>query len=70
MVKKKKKKNPPANAGNARDASSIPGSERLPGVGNGTQLQYSGLENSMGRGTWWAIVHGGARNTVDLLSTL
>ena len=29
-------KNPPANAGDARDADSIPGSERSPGVGNGT----------------------------------
>ena len=24
------------------------------GVGNGNTLQYSCLENSMGRGTWWA----------------
>ena len=28
-------KNPPANAGNARDMGSIPGSERSPGEGNG-----------------------------------
>ena len=27
-------KNPPANAGDARDALSIPGSGRSPGVGN------------------------------------
>ena len=27
-------KNPPANAGDSRDARSIPGSERSPGVGN------------------------------------
>ena len=27
------------------------------GVGNGNTLQYSCLENSMGRGTWWATVH-------------
>ena len=26
----------------------IPGSGRSPGIGNGTPLQYSGLENSMG----------------------
>ena len=28
------------------------------GEGNGNPLQYSCLENPMGRGTWWAIVHG------------
>ena len=28
------------------------------GEGNGTPLQYSCLENPMGRGTWWAAVHG------------
>ena len=26
--------------------------------GNGTQLQYSCLENSMDGGAWWAAVHG------------
>ena len=29
---------------------SIPGSGRFPGVGNGHQLQFSCLENSMDRG--------------------
>ena len=24
---------------------------------NGNPLQYSCLENSMGRGDWWAIIH-------------
>ena len=28
------------------------------GEGNGTPLQYSCLENLMGRGAWWAAVHG------------
>ena len=28
------------------------------GEGNGTPLQYSCLENCMGRETWWAAVHG------------
>ena len=28
------------------------------GVGNGNPLQYSCLENSTDRGTWWAIAHG------------
>ena len=31
-------------------------------VKNGTQLQYASLENSMGRGTWWATVHGVAKS--------
>ena len=48
-------KNPPANAGDVRDASSIPGSERSPGGGHGNPLQYSYLENLMDRGAWWAI---------------
>ena len=47
-------KNPPANAGDARDVSWIPGAGRSPGVGNGNLLQYSCLENSMDRGAWWA----------------
>ena len=32
-------KNPPANAGNIRDAGSIPRSGRSLGIGNGNQLQ-------------------------------
>ena len=36
----------------------IPGLGRSPGDGKGYPLQYSGLENSMDRGTWQAIVHG------------
>ena len=43
-------KNLPANAGDARDVSSVPGSERFSGVGSGNPLQYSCLENSMDRG--------------------
>ena len=30
----------------------------LGGEGNGTLLQYSCLENPVGRGAWWAAVHG------------
>ena len=52
-------KNLPANAGDERDALSIPGSGKSPEEGNtGNPLQYSCLENSMHRGTWWATVHG------------
>ena len=42
--------NPPANAGDARDADSIPGLGGLPGGGNGTPLQCSCLEYSTGIG--------------------
>jgi len=45
-------KNPCANAGDIRATGSIPGSRRLPGVGNGNPLQYSCLENLMNRETW------------------
>ena len=51
-------KNPPANAGDARDMDLIPGLGRYPGGGHGNPLQYSCLENSMDRETWQAIVHG------------
>ena len=54
-------KNLPANAGDIRDLSSISGSERSPGEGNGNPLQYSCLGNPMDRGAWWATVHGVAR---------
>ena len=51
-------KNPPANAGDTRDAGLIPESGRSPGEGNGTPLQYACLENPMDRGAWQATVHG------------
>ena len=59
-------KNPPANTGDRRGASSIPGSGRSPGIGNGTPLQYSCLENPMGRGAWWSVVHGVAKSRTQL----
>ena len=37
-----------------RRLSSIPGSVRSPGEGNGCPLQYSCLENAMNRGAWRA----------------
>ena len=40
-------KNLPANAGDIRDAGSIPGSGRSPEGGHGNPLWYSCLENSM-----------------------
>ena len=51
-------KNPPANAGDIGDLGSIPGLRRSPGVGLGSPLQCSCLENPMDWGAWWATVHG------------
>ena len=48
----------PANAGDTRNLSPIPGSGRSPGIGNGNTLQYYCLENSLGRGARRATVHG------------
>ena len=45
------------SACNAGDLSSIPGSGKYPGEGNGYPLQYSCLEISMDRGAWQATVH-------------
>jgi len=42
--------NLPANAGDKRDAGSIPGLGIFPGGGHGNPLQYSCLENLMDRG--------------------
>ena len=53
-------KNPPTNA---REANSIPGSERSLGEGNGNPLQYTSLGNFMDRGAWQAIVHGVAKES-------
>ena len=47
-------KNPPANAGDARDTGSIPGSGRSSKEGNGNSFQYSCLGNLMDKGAWQA----------------
>ena len=49
-------KNPPANAGDIRDIGLIPGSERSPGGGHDTPVQYSCLETPMDRGAWHTTV--------------
>ena len=54
------------SACNAGDQGSIPRSGRSPGEGNGNPLQYSCLENSMGRGALWATVHGIAKSRTQL----
>ena len=59
-------KNPPANAGDVRDADSIPGLGRTPGGGHGNPLQYSCLENPMDRGFWQATVHRVAKSWTRL----
>ena len=51
-------KNPTANAGDAGDMDSMPESGGSPGGGHGNSLQYACLKNPMGRGAWWATVHG------------
>ena len=50
-------KNLPVDAGDIRDASSIPGLGRFPGGGHNNPFEYSCLENPIDRGAWWAIVH-------------
>ena len=55
--------NQPANA---RDMGLILGSGKSPGEGSGNPLQYSCLENSMYRGTWWATVHGVSKSRTRL----
>ena len=45
-------KNPPADAGDIGDIGCNPGSERFTEGGNGNPLQYSFMENPMGRGAW------------------
>ena len=46
------------SACSARDADSMPGSDRPPGEGNGNPLQYSYLGNPMDREAWRATIHG------------
>ena len=53
----------------AGDPGSSPGLGRSPGDGNGYPLQYSWLENSMGRGAWRATVPRVAQlNTTEWLT--
>ena len=55
-------KNLPANAGDIRDADSIPGLDRTPGERNGNPFQYSCLENPTDRGAWQTIGLGVAKS--------
>ena len=53
----------PANAEDTGDAGSSPGSGRSPTEGHGNPFQCSCLENATDRGTWWATVHGGHKES-------
>ena len=59
-------KNLPVNAGDTGDVSSILGSGRVPEIGNGKQLQYACLGNSMDSGAWQVIVHRVAKSPTQL----
>ena len=59
-------KNLLANAGDIRDAGSIPGSGRFSGGGHGKPLQYSCLENPKDRGVWHATFHRVAKSWTRL----
>ena len=54
------------SACNAGDLGLIPGLERSPGEGGSYPLHYSGLENSMDRGAWWAVVRGVTKSQTGL----
>ena len=58
--------NLPVLAGDARVLGLVPESGRSPRVGNGNPLQYSCLENSMGRGAWWATGYGVTKRWIPL----
>ena len=59
-------KNPLVNAGDARDVCLIPRLGRSLGRGHGNPLQYSYLENPMGRRGLGAIVHGVTKSSIHL----
>ena len=54
-----------ANAGDARDVGSVPGSGRF-GEGNDNLLQYTCLKNLVDRGAWKATVDGVVKSWIWL----
>ena len=59
-------KNTPVNAEDIWDSGLIPRLGRSPGEGNSNLFQYSCLENSTDRGSWWSIVHGLTKSWTQL----
>ena len=59
-------KNLPANAGDKRNVSLIPGLGSYPGGEYGHPLQYACLENAMDRGAWQAAFHGATKSWAQL----
>ena len=59
-------KNLSAGTRDTKDRDWIPGSGRSPGEGNGNQLQYSCLENSMDGGAWQVTVCGVTKSRTQL----
>ena len=57
------------NPGDTGDVSSIPGSRRSRGEGNGNTLQYSCLENPMNRRAGRLLSIGSQSQTTEQLST-
>ena len=49
-----------------QETGPILGLRRSPGRGNGNLLQYSGWNNPMDRGAWWAAVHAVAKSQTQL----
>ena len=54
-------KNPPSVQEMQETWAPFLAQEDSPGGGNGNPIQYSCLEKLMNRGTWWARVHGFAK---------
>ena len=54
------------SACNVGDLGPIPGEGRSPGEENGYPVQYCGLEKSMDRGAWWAMVYGVTESQTQL----
>ena len=61
-------KNMTTNTGDIRDVGSIPVSERSPGGGHGSPLQYSCLDNKMDIGVWQVSVHRVAKSQTQVSS--
>ena len=61
-------KNPTANAGDMKDAGSIPRSGRSPEIGHGNPFQCSCLENPLDRGAWRATINTVAKSRTQLKS--